>query len=184
MMPSRPPTAGGRMHIVDQGNIRTTTWVPGSYPSRQVCGPWRIVLCHHEPAARSSIRGVLTRDGIEVHEATDTFELLDLLGERGFDAAVTSIDPAAHTRGDLDGLQALQTCRSAGLSVPFIVLHDNPDLRVFHAITRVRGAASLRAPFSPTDLVRLIEELGRGGLSDNRANWAGSRRRSASGGVS
>jgi CheY-like chemotaxis protein len=120
----------------------------------------RILLAEDDQALREVLRSILESLDLEVHEASDGFELLDLLTrERGFDLVVSDVRMPS-----MSGLQVAVALRNAGCDTPFIVLSafGNPELR--RSVARLGNALFLDKPVEPAALAAAANAaLGRAG---------------------
>lgn len=115
----------------------------------------RILLVEDEPLIRMLVSEVLLEEDFDVLEAGNGAEALALLEQYGsFDLLLTDV----HMPGRFDGLDVVRHARARlpGLTVVFAT--GRPDtLKGFGALGP--RDALLAKPFSPLDVVRLVERL-------------------------
>jgi response regulator RpfG family c-di-GMP phosphodiesterase len=131
----------------------------------------RVLIVDDEPSLRSLVRTTLAESDLEVREAETAEEAAEIVA--GWRPSLVLLDVA------LPGADGLSLCRqlkeNSGTEAPAVLLLTGSDLS--QTAARVAGAdALLRKPFSPLELVSVLERLvGRGsvGLSRLRAVKAG-----------
>jgi signal transduction histidine kinase len=113
-----------------------------------------ILVVDDEYGVRSGIRTILEMEGYDVGEAGDGAEALALLAARDFDVALLD-----YRLPDTDGLSLLQTMKADGSKamVCMITAYANIDTAV--AATRQGVDFFLPKPFSPEDLLGVVETL-------------------------
>ena len=113
-----------------------------------------ILIVDDEYGVRSGIRTILEMDGYEVGEAGDGASALAQLDERRFDVALLD-----YRLPDTDGLSLLRTMKERGCDamVCMITAYANIDTAV--AATRQGVDFFLPKPFSPDDLLGVVETL-------------------------
>ena len=113
-----------------------------------------ILVVDDEYGVRSGIRAILEMDGYEVEEAGDGAEALAQIERREFDVALLD-----YRLPDTDGLSLLQAMRKAGCEamVCMITAYANIDTAI--AATRQGVDFFLPKPFTPDDLLGVVETL-------------------------
>jgi len=113
-----------------------------------------ILVVDDEYGVRSGIRTILEMEGYDVGEAGDGAEALAQLEQRDFDVALLD-----YRLPDTDGLSLLQTMKAGGCEamVCMITAYANIDTAV--AATRQGVDFFLPKPFTPDDLIGVVETL-------------------------
>jgi two-component system, OmpR family, phosphate regulon sensor histidine kinase PhoR len=113
-----------------------------------------ILVVDDEYGVRSGIRTILEMDGYDVEEAGDGAEALAQVERRDFDVALLD-----YRLPDTDGLSLLQGMRQGGCEamVCMITAYANIDTAV--AATRQGVDFFLPKPFTPDDLLGVVETL-------------------------
>jgi two-component system phosphate regulon sensor histidine kinase PhoR len=113
-----------------------------------------ILIVDDEYGVRSGIRTILEMDGYDVDEAETGAAALDQLEHRDFDVALLD-----YRLPDTDGLSLLQSMRQRGCEsmVCMITAYANIDTAV--AATRQGVDFFLPKPFTPDDLLGVVETL-------------------------
>jgi len=113
-----------------------------------------ILIVDDEYGVRSGIRTILEMDGYNVEEAGDGASALAQLERRDFDVALLD-----YRLPDIDGLSLLQSMRERGCEsmVCMITAYANIDTAV--AATRQGVDFFLPKPFTPDDLLGVVETL-------------------------
>jgi two-component system, OmpR family, phosphate regulon sensor histidine kinase PhoR len=115
-----------------------------------------ILVIDDEYGVRSGISQILELEGYEVASAATGREALELLDQRPFDIAL--ID---YRLPDLDGLTLLSAMRSRKLSTMTCMITAYANIDTAIAATRQGIDFFLPKPFSPDDLLGVIENLSR-----------------------
>jgi len=113
-----------------------------------------ILIVDDEYGVRSGIRTILEMDGYDVDEAADGAEALAQIARRDFDVALLD-----YRLPDTDGLSLLHSMRERGCEamVCMITAYANIDTAV--AATRQGVDFFLPKPFTPDDLLGVVETL-------------------------
>ncbi len=113
-----------------------------------------ILVVDDEYGVRSGIRTILEMEGYDVGEAGDAAGALKQLEQRDFDVALLD-----YRLPDTDGLSLLQTMKAGGCKamVCMITAYANIDTAI--AATRQGVDFFLPKPFSPDDLIGVVETL-------------------------
>lgn len=113
-----------------------------------------ILVVDDEYGVRSGIRTILEMEGYDVGEAGDGAGALTQLDQRDYDVALLD-----YRLPDTDGLSLLQTMKSGGCEamVCMITAYANIDTAI--AATRQGVDFFLPKPFSPDDLIGVVETL-------------------------
>ena len=113
-----------------------------------------ILVVDDEYGVRSGIRAILEMDGYDVEEAGDGAEALGHIERRDFDVALLD-----YRLPDTDGLSLLHSMRERGCEsmVCMITAYANIDTAV--AATRQGVDFFLPKPFTPDDLLGVVETL-------------------------
>jgi len=115
----------------------------------------RIVIADDDPDSLELLRLALGNPQIEICEAVNGAELVDLLAEQGpFDLVVTDVHMPW-----MEGLQVLLSARAAEIHTPVLVITGltRPDLQI--KIDRLGNAKLLRKPFGVSELRAAVAEL-------------------------
>lgn len=115
-----------------------------------------VLVIDDEYGVRSGIRQILELEGYAVEVAETGREALALLAERSFDIAL--ID---YQLPDLDGLTLLASIRSRKLSTMTCMITAYANIDTAIAATRQGIDFFLPKPFSPDDLLGVVETLAR-----------------------
>jgi len=108
----------------------------------------RLVVADDEPLERELVCRALCRLTVDIHQASNGAELLQLIRCRGpFDIIVTDVSMPR-----MSGLQALEAARAAGIQTPFIMVSAFSEASLGRQVT-VCGAAQFLA--KPLDLANL-----------------------------
>ena len=113
-----------------------------------------ILVVDDEYGVRSGIRAILEMDGYDVEEAADGAAALAQIERRDFDVALLD-----YRLPDTDGLSLLHSMRERGCEslVCMITAYANIDTAV--AATRQGVDFFLPKPFTPDDLLGVVETL-------------------------
>jgi putative two-component system response regulator len=115
----------------------------------------RIVIADDDPDSLELLRLALGNPQIEICEAVNGAELVDLLAEDGpFDLVVTDVHMPW-----MEGLQVLLSARAAEIHTPVLVITGltRPDLQT--KVDRLGSAKLLRKPFGVSELRAAVAEL-------------------------
>ena len=108
----------------------------------------RLVVADDEPLERELVCRALCQLTVDIHQASNGAELLQLIRYRGpFDIIVTDVSMPR-----MSGLQALEAARAAGVQTPFIMVSAFSEASLGRQVT-VCGAAQFLA--KPLDLANL-----------------------------
>jgi CheY-like chemotaxis protein len=115
----------------------------------------RIAVADDEPLERELICTALCRLTVDLHQASNGVELLELIGCRGpFDIIVTDISMPR-----MSGLQALEAARAAGIETPFIVVSGLNDTKLGRQLAVFGSAQFLAKPFDLANLRQLVTSI-------------------------
>jgi CheY-like chemotaxis protein len=109
----------------------------------------RILLAEDDDDLRTVIKGVLESEGLEVHEASSGFDLLDTVTRHErFDLIVSDVRMQW-----MSGLQIAISLRNAGFDTPLIIMSafGTPELRGH--VANLGNAIFLDKPFEVRQLV-------------------------------
>ncbi len=115
----------------------------------------RIVIADDDPDSRELLRLALAGPQIEICEAANGADLVELLAESGpFDLIVTDV-----LMPWMEGLQVLHSARAAEIRTPVLVITGltRPDLQA--KIDRLGNAKLLRKPFGIPELRAAVADL-------------------------
>ncbi len=118
--------------------------------------PARVLVIDDEYGVRSGIRQILELEGYAVEVAENGHQALDLLEKCDFDVAL--ID---YQLPDIDGLTLLSSMRSRKLATSTCMITAYANIDTAIAATRQGVDFFLPKPFSPDDLLGVIETLAR-----------------------
>ncbi len=111
-----------------------------------------VLVIDDEPSVADALKVILSDSGYQVAVAMSGREALENLGKRRFDLVITDV-----RLPDISGLDVLRHLRRSHPNVTVIIItaHYTPELA---AESLSLGAAGVLAkPFSPSDLLRIIE---------------------------
>jgi two-component system OmpR family response regulator len=115
----------------------------------------RIVIADDDPDSLELLRLALGSTQVEICEAANGAELVDLLAEGGpFDLVVTDV-----LMPWMEGLQVLLSARAAEIRTPVLVITGltRPDLQA--QVDRLGNAKLLRKPFGILELRIAVADL-------------------------
>jgi CheY-like chemotaxis protein len=115
----------------------------------------RIIIADDDPDSLDLLRLALGNPQIEICEAVNGAELVDLLAEDGpFDLVITDVHMPW-----MEGLQVLLSARAAEIHTPVLVITGltRPDLQT--KIDRLGNAKFLRKPFGVAELRAAVADL-------------------------
>ena len=135
------------------------TWTARRYDSCNFDGvleETRVLVADDDPLLLATVADALTLAGATVTRAASGAELIEQLGNEGpFDLVVTDISMPW-----MNGLQAMQAVRTAGLGTPVIVMTALADERLPSQIRALgENALLLRKPFDRAQLVAAASTL-------------------------
>lgn len=114
-----------------------------------------VLVADDDPNMLDALADVVTSTGREVCKVRDGGELIEAIGDGGFDLVITDISMPW-----MSGLQAASSARYAGLPTPVIVVTALEDPSLDARVASLGSHARLlRKPIDVDDLERLIEEL-------------------------
>jgi CheY-like chemotaxis protein len=115
-----------------------------------------ILICDDQPALRELVRGVLEIGPYDMHEARDGQEAVEQA-----EALLPDLILLDLMMPVMDGLQVLERVRAnpALARTPVVVLTASTRTADRDAIEQAEGAHLLVKPFSPLQLLELVEEL-------------------------
>ncbi len=115
-----------------------------------------ILICDDQPALRELVRGVLEIGPYDMHEARDGQEAVEQAESLVPDLILLDLMMPV-----LDGLQVLERVRAnpALAETPIVVLTASTRTADRDAIESAEGAQLLVKPFSPLQLLELVEQL-------------------------
>ena len=115
----------------------------------------RIVIADDDPDSLELLRLALVGPQIEICEAANGADLVDLLAESGpFDLIITDV-----LMPWMEGLQVLHSARAAEIRTPVLVITGltRPDLQA--KVDRLGNAKLLRKPFGIPELRAAVADL-------------------------
>lgn len=119
--------------------------------------PLRLIVAEDDAAMRGWLRKVVDCAGIEVREATSGWETLFLLAENAdVDLVISDVRIPSPT-----GLQVLAMARTAGITVPFLLITAFGTAELRHTAATL-GASVLDKPFTAQELRACIGAIGSG----------------------
>lgn len=124
-----------------------------------------VLLVDDEPTVRSSLRLVLEAMGFKVNACTNPLEALEVLkGEAAFDVVISDLKMP-----HMSGIDLLSTIRGANSKIPFILMSGHATKEEVSKARALGINSFLPKPFSPHELLFLLDELevrnGKGGLA-------------------
>lgn len=115
----------------------------------------RIVIADDDPDSLALLRLALGNPLIEICEASNGAELVQLLAEDGpFDLVVTDIHMPW-----MEGLQVLHSARAAEVNAPVLVITGLPGTDLEAKVDRLGNAKLLRKPFGIPELRAAVADL-------------------------
>jgi two-component system response regulator MprA len=117
----------------------------------------RIVIADDEPVLLRGLQRYLTGLGYEVATAANGYEAIAAIDESVPDLLITDINMP-----DMDGIEILNTLRSAGSALPVIAMSGGGQFNraLLLSSARVLGAVvTLEKPFDLEALKALVEEV-------------------------
>jgi DNA-binding response OmpR family regulator len=115
----------------------------------------RIVIADDDPDSLELLRLALGNPLIEICEATNGAELVQLLAEDGpFDLVITDIHMPW-----MEGLQVLHSARAAEVSAPVLVITGLEGADLQAKVDRLGNAKLLRKPFGIPELRAAVTDL-------------------------
>lgn len=126
----------------------------------------RILLAEDDGDLRALLARALREDGMCVTEVADGLALRErlLAAPDDYDLVVSDVDMPS-----LGGLEALDECNAAGVSVPTVLLTGLSDEHVARTAFRLGAVALLSKPFAITDLCIAVDYLARAPRPARRA---------------
>lgn len=116
-----------------------------------------IIIVDDDPEMRAVLRDVLERAGFRIAEAADADELLRLVPRAGPTAIVLDHEMP----GDW-GLEILPTLRHQWPALPVVFVTAFGGQRLREEATRLGATAYLDKPFRLSELIAILQRLGRG----------------------
>lgn len=117
-------------------------------------GSIRVLVAEDDPVIRSMIAELLTSEGMDVVEVGTGDEALSSLADTEFDLVITDVVmPAPY------GVQVIASARTAGESVPTLVITAHRDQWIIDAVSRLERTEVLHKPFSSDELLRRVAGL-------------------------
>jgi DNA-binding response OmpR family regulator len=115
----------------------------------------RIAIADDDPESLDLLRRALGNPLIEICEATNGAELVQLLAEDGpFDLVITDIHMPW-----MEGLQVLHSARAAEVSAPVLVITGLEGTDLQAKVARLGNAKLLRKPFGIPELRAAVADL-------------------------
>ena len=115
----------------------------------------RIAIADDEPLERELLRRALCRLAVDIHQASNGVELLELMSSRGpFDIIVTDVSMPR-----MSGMQALEAARGAGIGTPFIVISALMDTSLGRQLAASGAAQFLPKPLDLANLRQLVTAI-------------------------
>jgi two-component system cell cycle response regulator CpdR len=115
----------------------------------------RIVIADDDPDSLELLRLALGNPQIEICEASNGADLVDLLAENGpFDLVVTDV-----LMPWMEGLQVLQSARAAEIHTPVLVITGLARSDLQAKVDRLGNARLLRKPFGIPELRAAVADL-------------------------
>ncbi len=143
------------MYETSNVNHHGSTQVEPTFAVQSEVKASRIVIADDDPDSLELLRLALSAPQVEIREATNGAELVQLLGEDGpFDLVVTDIRMPW-----MEGLQVLRAARAANVNTPALLITGlaRPDLP--SKVDGLGNARLLRKPFGIAELRGAITDL-------------------------
>lgn len=116
----------------------------------------RILIAEDEPAIRRALKTLLERAKYTVDDAADGEEAMDLIAVNSYDVIVLDI-----MMPKLDGIDVLQDLRSAGNSVPVMLLTAKTEVEDRVAGLNAGADDYLPKPFATAEFLARVKALSR-----------------------
>ncbi|HET6612232.1 MAG TPA: response regulator [Kofleriaceae bacterium] len=115
----------------------------------------RLLVVDDDSAMRQWLKDLLATAGASLREAASGLEALTLLAnETPFDMVVTDVCMPTPS-----GVQLVAMARTAGYSVPFLVMTAFPSDKIMSAVDGIDDAILLHKPFGASELFGAMLEL-------------------------
>lgn len=140
---------------MNQSDRREVTFGELARSARRQTSIRRIVIADDDPDSLELLKMALANPQIEICEAANGAELVDLLAEGGpFDLVVTDV-----LMPWMEGLQVLLSARAAEIRTPVLVITGltRPDLQ--DKVDHLGNAKLLRKPFAIPELRAAVADL-------------------------
>jgi two-component system OmpR family response regulator len=141
--------------MMNQSDRREVTFGELARSARRQTSIRRIVIADDDPDSLELLKMALANPQIEICEAANGAELVDLLAEGGpFDLVVTDV-----LMPWMEGLQVLLSARAAEIRTPVLVITGltRPDLQ--DKVDHLGNAKLLRKPFAIPELRAAVVDL-------------------------
>ena len=141
--------------MMNQSDRREVTFGELARSARRQTSIRRIVIADDDPDSLELLKMALANPQIEICEAANGAELVDLLAEGGpFDLVVTDV-----LMPWMEGLQVLLSARAAEIRTPVLVITGlmRPDLQ--DKVDHLGNAKLLRKPFAIPELRAAVADL-------------------------
>jgi two-component system, NtrC family, response regulator GlrR len=108
-----------------------------------------VLVIDDEPSVADALEVILSDSGYQVAVATSGREALEKLGKRRLDLAITDV-----RLSDMSGLDVLRRIHP---NMPVIIITAHYTLELAAELLSLGAAGVLAKPFSPSDLLGMIE---------------------------
>lgn len=127
-------------------------------PAADVVRGTRLLVVDDDSAMRQWLKELLGIAGASLREAASGLEALTLLAnENPFDLVVTDVCMPTPS-----GVQLVAMARTAGYTVPFLIMTAFPSDKIMTTVNGIDGAFLLHKPFGPGELFEAMAGLMRG----------------------
>ncbi len=131
-----------------------------------MCRVPKLLVVDDEAAICHACRRVLSRQGFEVEECTDSFEGLKRATQGDYAAILLDIKMPK-----MDGIQFLEELRKTNPDVPVMIMTAYPSIPNATAALRLGASDYVTKPFTPAQLRRSISTmLARGPEKEKRSD--------------
>jgi hypothetical protein len=107
-----------------------------------------------DDSVRRFLRGVLTRAGMAVVEASNGRQALEQVARRSFDLVITDL-----VMPEQEGIETIQRLHQQYPELKVLAISGSFDGNLLRAATRLGAHGALQKPISRDDLLRAVQQL-------------------------